>query len=86
MLRVVVYLNLKPIIDTHAVRMTPHSPKQGELCTYQTSGGLNLKQKYDKRNGAANLAIKLLKSFALIKEQTEPCKERYCKVHQAYTK
>lgn len=61
MLRVVVYINQTPLIDTHAVRQWPPIARAGDMCTYRTVGGGRLRQEFDLQNGAAKLAIKLLK-------------------------
>ncbi len=61
MLRVVVYINQTPIIDTHVVRISPSNPKNGTLCTYQIDHSDKLvRSRFSKRTGAAKLAIKLL--------------------------
>ena len=63
MLRVVVYINFTPIIDTHAVRLAPMKVRENTLCTYKTEDGGVLKQRFQMGPGAAKLAIRLLKRF-----------------------
>lgn len=65
MLRVIVLINQKTLIDTHAVRLRPKNAKNGDMCTYEVNGdgwreGF-IKQKFELGTGAAKLAIKLLK-------------------------
>lgn len=61
MLRTIVLINFTPIIDTDAVRINPMDPVEGTMCTYKMPDGTVIRQRYDSKNGAAKLAIKLLK-------------------------
>ena len=61
MLRVVVYINETPVVDTHAIREWPEYAYEGTMCGYRTDDGGKVRERFERGNGAVKLAIKLLK-------------------------